>query len=598
MMAEGDHLEALPRVTQEQTYRVLIVDDNPAIHEDFRRVFDDADLRRRALDELTFSVLGSEPAATATGPAFVLDFARQGQRALAMVTAARESNDPYALVFMDIQMPPGWNGVDSTRRIIASDPDVHVVLCTAHTDAKAQQQVVALPARDRVLILKKPFDTLEVQQLARALCEKWTLGLRDKARMAELEQSVSEHRGKLAATCAHLRQEIAERARAQSELRKAQRLESLGRLAAGLCHEINNPLSFILGNIELMQEDLPGLEPYLPRPMHEELQELSRSVCIGASRIAKLVRNIKLFARQSEAPTEVIALREAVESAAQMARLPQQPRLQMVITVGEQRVIGRRVELEQVLINLLQNAWHAMATQRDRPARLELGVQRSDDRMVAVYVSDTGPGIDPAIIDKIFDPFFTTKAIDEGTGLGLSICHSLVRSMGGTIDVQSTRGQGTTFTLRLPEATTHRPGSETDPPRSAPREPSQSGRILVIDDEPFILRIIERILRHYPVTCVPNAQEGLERCTREHFDVILCDIMMPGTSGCDFHRQLGQLAPGVEERIVFLTGGSRIDSVRRFIDQIPNRCMEKPFKAAELRALVDEMLGRRTRPGR
>ncbi|MCX4243914.1 response regulator [Paraliomyxa miuraensis] len=588
-------------LASEAAFRVLVVDDNPAIHDDFNQSLSDEQTRCRALDELTLSVLGdlpvSAPVSATLGPTFELDFAMQGKEALARVTAARKADAPYALVFMDIRMPPGWDGMESTERITAVDPDVHVVLCTAHINGTAPQRLAALPARDRVLILKKPFDMLEVRQMASVLCEKWVLSRRDKARMAELEHSVSEQQGELAATNAHLRKEIAERALAESQLRKAQRLEGLGRLAAGLCHEINNPLSFIVGNAEILSEDLPEMASYLPQGLRDELAESLAAIDHGANRITKIVRNIKLFARQSEAPMEVITLRDAVDSALTMARLLQREQLELVVEVGEEQVVGRRLELEQVLINLLENASHAMAGVRAsrgaHPLRLEIGIDASEDCMIGLYVSDTGPGIEHAVIDNVFDPFFTTKAVDQGTGLGLSICHSLIHGMGGTIDVQSTPGEGARFTVKLPTVGPPPEESAEAAPEPLFRRSATSGKVLVIDDEPFILRTIERSLRRHVVTCVSNVQDALGLCTREEFDVIFCDIMMPGASGCDFHRILAELVPGAEERIVFITGGTRVDSVRRFLEKVPNKCVEKPFETNELRALVDERLGLR-----
>lgn len=597
-----DRVKPAAPVSLASTFRVLIVDDNPAIHEDFSHSLSDGRARSRALDELTLSVLGVPPSSTPSvsaglDPTFELDFAMQGKEALARVTAAHKAEAPYALVFMDIQMPPGWDGMESTERITAVDPDVHVVLCTAHTDYASQQRLAALPARARVLILKKPFDMLEVRQMASVLCEKWVLARRDKARMAELEHSVSEQQGELAATNAHLRKEIAERALAESQLRKAQRLEGLGRLAAGLCHEINNPLSFIVGSTEMLEEDLQKLATYVPQELWEDFSESIAAIDIGASRITKIVRNIKLFARQSEAPMEIIALRDAVDSALKMARLIQQEQIELVVEVGDERVVGRRLELEQVLINLMENASHAMMTRGSSHLRLEIGVDTSQERTIGVYVSDTGPGIDEAVIDKVFDPFFTTKAVDQGTGLGLSICHSLIHGMGGIIDVHSSPGNGARFTVMLPRVVAP-PEVRPEPgPEPLFRRSTTSGRILVIDDEPFILRTLERVLRRHLVTCVSNAQDALGLCTREEFDVILCDIMMPGTSGCDFHRILAELVPGAEERIVFITGGTLVDDVRRFIEDVPNHCMEKPFEANELCALVEERIGRRAERG-
>ncbi len=434
-------------------YRILVVDDTPSVHDDFRRIFMPKDAALAALDALASDLFESEapePTALDVHPSatYRVDHASQGREGLHMVEAARMLGDPYALVFMDIRMPPGWDGIESTTRVIASDPDVQVVLCTAYADQSWREQMARLSARDRVLIVKKPFDVVEVQQLAGALCDKWMLARREREQVVALRKSVED----LAVANDHLRAEMAERARVEERLRMAQRLEGLGRLAAGLGHEINNPLSFIISNTEALQYELEAVGDALPAPVREDITELMRAIMIGSDRISQLVRNIKLFSRQSEAPVEPIDIEEAIYTAMRMVRGRLEPHVDMSVEFLEPaRIMGRRIELEQVLINLIDNAAAAMAAQHDRPATIEIRSGREGEGHQQITVADTGPGITPGTMHKIFDPFFTTKAHTKGTGLGLSICHSLVEGMGGTIDVDSSP-QGTVFTIRLPVA--------------------------------------------------------------------------------------------------------------------------------------------------
>ncbi|MEM9456521.1 MAG: response regulator [Myxococcota bacterium] len=598
-MNEAFHNEAFREVERAAVgltvNHILVVDDNPSIHDDFRRIFSSSDAG--ASDALAAALLGpgrERPEESTASVEFHVDYAFQGKQALELVVEARARSRPYALVYMDVRMPPGWNGFESASRVLEEDPDVQIVLCTAYNDYGWEQRVEQLPARDRVLILKKPFDVIEVQQLANALCEKWRFARRDRERMLALERTVQE----LAVANAHLRQEIAERARTQDALRKAQRLEGLGRLAAGVCHEINNPLCFIVTSAEAMQDEFEDLSDVIPPATLDDINELNSAITAGAERIAQIVRNIRIFARQSEAPAELVDVGEAVASAVAMAKQHLAPSVELLVgPIDDAPVAGRRIELEQVLINLLENASHATAGLDAGSGRIAISSRREADGFVSIDVNDTGSGIDPDTLEKIFDPFFTTKPVNKGTGLGLSICHSLVQGMSGTIEVRSRPGSGTTFSVRLPTVPAAvSPGIEP-PPRA--REPvpvpqvRARARILVIDDEPFVLAAIQRILRDYTVTAVSTARDGLTACARDSFDLILCDMMMPSINGSDFYRMLQQMSPGAEERIVFITGGSFIDGIREFLEAVPNRCVEKPFESG-LRNIVAEELARRT----
>jgi len=574
-----------------QSYRILVVDDNPSIHDDFRRIFANSQLRRDDLDDLAASVFGLPTESSA--PEFSLDHALQGQAALAQVLAAREANAAYALLFMDVRMPPGWDGVEAAARVLDNDPDVHVVLCTAYPERSWRNRVEQLPGRERVLVLKKPFDILEVQQLACALCEKWLYAQRDRARLHDLERSVTAQKGELAAAADHLRQEMASRALVESRLRKAERLEGLGRLAAGLCHEINNPLSYIVTSAELMQDELAELGDGVPPGNQQELAQLLNAISIGASRITRLVRNIRMFARHSEAAPEVVELDQAVETAVGMIQPQLLPHVEISVDTSRAvPVLGRRFELEQVIINLVENALHAMAEQRQPVPRVAISARLVGTESMSIEVADTGPGIDDTILERIFDPFFTTKPVNKGTGLGLSICHTLIADMGGSIDVRNREERGAVFTVTLPVAPRARPVLVAHVPSSTETIMSRRGKVLVIDDEPMMLSMLERALSLHAVSCCSNARVALELCRKESFDVILCDVMMPGVNGWEFHHLLAEARPGMEERVAFITGGALLDDVRELLGRVPNRTFEKPFDLNELRAYVAEEVDR------
>jgi two-component system NtrC family sensor kinase len=241
--------------------RILIVDDSPPTHEDFRQILASGD--SSAIDSLEGLLFGSSaPAAPARS--FELDSAFQGQEALAMVQRAVAAGRPYAVCFLDVRMPPGWDGPETLLHLWRVDPALQVVLCTAYSDYSWSELVERCGDTDQLLILKKPFEVPEVRQLAHALAEKWRLARVQARRMADLEALVAER-------TEALRREMTERARAEHELYQTQRLKALGRLAAGIGHEINNPLAFILGSIEAVQETLAGIEAEVDADAYREI---------------------------------------------------------------------------------------------------------------------------------------------------------------------------------------------------------------------------------------------------------------------------------------------------------------------------------------
>jgi CheY-like chemotaxis protein/anti-sigma regulatory factor (Ser/Thr protein kinase) len=242
--------------------------------------------------------------------------------------------------------------------------------------------------------------------------------------------------------------------------------------------------------------------------------------------------------------------------------------------------------LEQVLVNLLVNAAQAL---EGIEGLITIRARRHAGDRIVVDVIDNGPGIPPAILARLFEPFFTTKAATSGTGLGLAISQSIVADAGGDLSVESAPGRGTTFRITLPVAH-ERPVQLVEPP---PRQ-STRRKILVIDDEPSIVGSLSSLLGvQHDVETLTSARNALAMLrTGATYDVILCDLMMPEVTGMDVHEQLAHARPGEEAKLVFMTGGAFTDRARAFLANVPNRCLEKPFKIGELEDLLSELLGR------
>ncbi|HYO55577.1 hybrid sensor histidine kinase/response regulator [Archangium sp.] len=425
--------------------RVLVIDDTPSIHQDFRRLLSVGE-GDTSLADLRTTLFGTHPPRP-KGYRFEVDSAFQGEEGLQRVGAALKEGRPYALAFVDVRMPPGMDGVETTERLWREDPDLQVVLCSAHTDYSWEQVVQRLGISQRLLILHKPFDSIEVRQMAHALAEKWELLRRDRRRLVELEQAN-----------ARLRLETEERMRLEHQLAQAQKLEALGRLAAGLAHEVNNPLSFIIANLNHVQRELGGLAATHPTGNVEELQESCHDALHGCERIQRLVQDVRGFSRGRSCPAAPVNVDVVLEDALAMANLAQVPGLQVERELCPvPPILADEHGLGQVFLNLLINALHAVANGPAEP-RIRVASGLHEDGRVWVEVQDNGRGIAPENLGRIFEPFFTTKPVGVGTGLGLFICHGIITGFGGELSVESQPGQGATFRVLLPAAPPHHVG--------------------------------------------------------------------------------------------------------------------------------------------
>jgi PAS domain S-box-containing protein len=392
--------------------------------------------------------------------------------------------------------------------------------------------------------------------------------------------------------------DLTERYQMQSRLMLAQRMASVGTLAAGVAHEINNPLAYLTANLAfarealatVQEEDSRGLEPRLSAALADAQAALAEAQQ-GADRVRTIVRDLKTFSRVDVADNTDVDVRQVLESTLNLATTEIRHRARLVKQFSEvPRVRANESRLGQVFLNLLVNA--AQAIPGGTPERHEIRVTTrvGGDGRVVVEVSDTGMGIPAEHLPRLFDPFFTTKEPGVGTGLGLSICHGLVTALGGEIHVESEPGKGSTFRVLLPAS---RPApAPPEPPAPPPPPADRRGRLLVVDDEPLVCTALARTLRpHHDVTMSTRAQEALERIVAgERYDVVFCDLMMPGMSGMDFYATLKERYPDQAQRVVFLTGGAVTQQARAFLESVPSPHLEKPFASRELLSLVQERL--------
>jgi two-component system cell cycle sensor histidine kinase/response regulator CckA len=374
----------------------------------------------------------------------------------------------------------------------------------------------------------------------------------------------------------------------QARIALSDRLASMGTLAAGIAHEINNPLAFVMSNLELVDEELRDIAGSSPSERLRHMLELIAEARTGAERVRKIVRGLKIFNRADEERRESLDLSRALDVAVNMASNELRHRARLVKDYGETPpLVADESRLVQVFINLLMNAAHAIPEGHFTSNEIRLVTRAAGDQ-VLVEVRDTGAGIAPDAQARIFDPFFTTKPVGVGTGLGLTICHGIVRSMGGQISVESEPGVGTTVRLTLPVGSLE---PAPDRPASAAPRTGRRGRVLIIDDDPMVATSLQRILRDHQSTLVATgaAAVALLRAGKT-FDAIVCDLMMPEMTGMDLHATLGQSQPEMCDRIVFVTGGAFTVAARTFLDAVPNRVLEKPCDPDTLRAVIQTVI--------
>ncbi len=395
--------------------------------------------------------------------------------------------------------------------------------------------------------------------------------------------------------CVSVMRDVTARRQAEAALR----LAGVGTLAAGAAHEINNPLTSIMGNLAFVLDGLGRLSSQVPAEGALEVEEARQAIgdaMQGAERVRDVVRGLKVFSRPDEEPQAATDVAQVMRSAVGLAR-------------NELRHLGRLVEryqevppilasgrrLEQVFVNLLVNAGHALGERAGDQHQVTVVVRPGAPGEVVAEVQDTGAGMAPEVRTRIFEPFFTTKPVGAGTGLGLAICHGIVASLGGRIEVESEPGRGSTFRVHLPALP---PGAAVaGAPRPAAAEPPvhlpAGARLLIVDDDPLILSLLTRALAGGPeVVALLDAREALERLRQgERFDLLLCDLMMPELSGMDFHAALLAIDPALAGGAVFITGGAFTPRARAFLARVGNTCLEKPFDPQKLRRLVAARLG-------
>jgi PAS domain S-box-containing protein len=426
---------------------------------------------------------------------------------------------------------------------------------------------------------------------------------------AEVERGEGPRRRRLSVTVARIQtapgsrprfvfvgEDVTEREQLRARLTIADRMASLGTLAAGVAHEMKNPLAYVLASLEFAARQVQSLARLMTaRPeggQPAELDLLERSIeqaREGAERVNAIAKDLRTFARAEEDQREPIDVGAVLESSIRMVWNEIRHRARLVRDYSEvPKVTANEARLGQVFINLLVNAAHAIPEGNAAANEIRVCTKRDQEGRAVIEVRDTGSGISDEHLGRIFDPFFTTKPAGSGLGLGLSICHGIVSALGGEISVESRLGEGSLFRVTLPgvPATSDRPLPAAPPPSEGRK---RRAKILLIDDEPAFRVSLGHLLgATHDVTTAASAREALDRVRAgERFDLLLCDLMMPEMTGIDLHEELRRKAPEQAKRMVFLSGGAFTARAQAFLKGVPNAYLEKPFKIEELNRLIE-----------
>jgi len=374
-------------------------------------------------------------------------------------------------------------------------------------------------------------------------------------------------------------------AQMQPHILQTEKMAALGQLVSGIAHELNNPLTAIMGYGQLLLGH--GLEP-------AQLSEAKR-IYQEAERARRIVKNLLYFARETSPERTRVDLNEIVERT--LALRSYELKVENILTECDlapnlPETLADPYQLQQVVLNLLVNAEQALLAGRGQ-GRVWMRTRRLGSDRISLEVSDDGPGIPPDIASRVFDPFFTTKPPGVGTGLGLSIVYGIVKQHGGEVTFDSHPGAGAKFTVELPVVAV--PAEEKPVPSGfLPASAAPAGRILVVEDEPTVAQLIVDVLREegHRVEAALDSQEGLTRVSRSRYDLVICDLRMPRLDGPAFFDALVRAGSPLAKRILFVTGDTLAPRTLEFLESSRLPYLAKPFLVEELKIAVNRLLDR------
>lgn len=375
----------------------------------------------------------------------------------------------------------------------------------------------------------------------------------------------------------------------QEQLVQSEKLSAIGKFVAGVAHELNNPLSAVVGFSELLMQG----------ELDEKDRKHSDTILKSALRCKRIVQSLLSFARREQSERKLAAMNKLIETALEIVGYALRTGNIEVVTSLDPNlplVLVDSSQIQQVLLNMINNAQEAIEA-GGQPGRIQISTETRTPN-IRITIQDNGPGIPREHMRRLFDPFFTTKEVGKGTGLGLSLCYGYVKDHGGSITPLSQVGKGATFIIELPIAENAENAAVSDESESLP-EPEipdvtegHGKRVLVIDDEQPILNLLHNdfAVRGYEVELAENGKTALDKLEQNNFDLAFCDWRMPGLTGQQVYEQMRRTNPQFCKRIIFITGDVINDQMRQFLETEKRPCLAKPFTLSELHSAVKAVL--------
>lgn len=575
--------------------RIIIIDDNPDIHKDFATILTpESDFSQ--IESLESELFGYEkPQAGWSTPHFELDFANQGQEGVEKIGLATEQYKPYQLAFVDMRMPPGWDGLKTIKEIWRVDPVIQVVLCTAYSDYSWEEINQSLGMTANLLILKKPFDSSEVAQMASTLTQKWHLAKKAEMKRDELEGLVARRTRDLNDKNQQLKAEMDRRQALEEQLVRSKKMEAIGTLAAGVAHDLNNILAGILSYPDLLLMKIQQDDP-----MYRPLSIIRKS----GIKAAAIVQDMLTLARRHVAVKEPVDLsvvvRDFIDGPQCRSICEHHQDIHIVPRIESDLppISGSAVHLEKMVMNLISNAAESM--DKGGAVFVRIGLEYLESALpgynsinpgeyVKLTVTDQGKGIAEDDLDHIFEPFFTKKKLGRsGTGLGMTVVWDTVNHHDGYIQVSSKLDYGTTFSIYLPVVPK---GASTAIELSFDEDISGCGeRILVVDDVVEQREIAKAIFQKlgYIVDAVSSGESALVYIETQPVDLLLLDMIMdPGMDGLDTLKEVLLKYP--EQKAVIASGYTKNNRVRAAL-QLGASFVHKPYRLEEIAKAVKNTL--------